>query len=143
MIVFRLLFQTVFLAMGQIWANKAKAVLTTLGIVIGVGLAKKLRVGLGRKVVYTLTDKNGEIVQEAAEELRPVRGAPVATVEVEADDLQKARLEGGDGLAHTPWRQASTSRSWSGSARRTTGPRPLRGGSRRWQRQRSRCRMRT
>jgi ABC-type lipoprotein release transport system permease subunit len=36
------------------------------GVVIGIGLAKKLRVRIGRKVVYTLTDKNGEIVQEAA-----------------------------------------------------------------------------
>ncbi|MGQ0629060.1 MAG: ABC transporter permease [Phycisphaerales bacterium] len=32
----RLLFQTVFLALGQIWSNKGRAVLTTLGIVIGV-----------------------------------------------------------------------------------------------------------
>lgn len=37
MIFIRLLAQTVFLALGQIWANKVRAVLTTLGIVIGVG----------------------------------------------------------------------------------------------------------
>ncbi|MBL8764146.1 MAG: ABC transporter permease [Phycisphaerae bacterium] len=36
MIVFRVMFQTVFLALGQIWANKVRALLTTLGIVIGV-----------------------------------------------------------------------------------------------------------
>jgi len=35
-IVIRLLFQTVFLALGQIWANKFRAVLTTLGVIIGV-----------------------------------------------------------------------------------------------------------
>jgi putative ABC transport system permease protein len=35
-IVFRLLTQTVFLALGQIWANKVRALLTTLGIIIGV-----------------------------------------------------------------------------------------------------------
>ena len=47
------------------------------GVVIGVGLAKKLRVGLGRKVVYTLTDKNGEIVQEASRVIGILRtGAP-------------------------------------------------------------------
>ncbi len=47
------------------------------GVVIGVGLAKKLRVGLGRKVVYTLTDKNGEIVQEAARVIGILKtGAP-------------------------------------------------------------------
>ena len=36
MIVLRLLFQTVFLALGQIWANKFRALLTTLGVIIGV-----------------------------------------------------------------------------------------------------------
>ena len=36
MFLFRLLFQTVFLALGQIWANKGRAVLTSLGIIIGV-----------------------------------------------------------------------------------------------------------
>ncbi len=47
------------------------------GMVIGVGLAKKLRVGLGRKVVYTLTDKKGEIVQEAARVIGILKtGAP-------------------------------------------------------------------
>lgn len=34
--IVRLLFQTVFLALGQIWANKVRAILTTLGIIIGV-----------------------------------------------------------------------------------------------------------
>src|SRR5690348_6852810 len=36
MIFVRLLFQTVFLAFGQLWANKARSILTTLGIIIGV-----------------------------------------------------------------------------------------------------------
>jgi putative ABC transport system permease protein len=34
--IFRLLFQTVFLALGQIFSNAMRAILTTLGIVIGV-----------------------------------------------------------------------------------------------------------
>jgi ABC-type lipoprotein release transport system permease subunit len=47
------------------------------GIVLGARLAEKLGVGLGRKVVYTLTDKQGEIVQEAARVIGLVRtGAP-------------------------------------------------------------------
>src|ERR1051326_3510166 len=37
MIFLRLLSQTVLLAFGQIWANKVRAVLTCLGIIIGVG----------------------------------------------------------------------------------------------------------
>jgi putative ABC transport system permease protein len=36
MIFARVLFQTVFLALGQIWANKIRSLLTTLGIIIGV-----------------------------------------------------------------------------------------------------------
>lgn len=36
MIVIRLLIQTVVLALKQIWANKVRAMLTTLGIIIGV-----------------------------------------------------------------------------------------------------------
>jgi len=36
MIVLRLLLQTVVLAIGQIWANRFRAVLTTLGVIIGV-----------------------------------------------------------------------------------------------------------
>ncbi len=36
MIIIRLLMQTVVLALGQIWANKVRSLLTTLGIVIGV-----------------------------------------------------------------------------------------------------------
>jgi len=47
------------------------------GIVLGARLAEKLGVGVGRKVVYTLTDKGGEIVQEAARVIGLVRtGAP-------------------------------------------------------------------
>jgi putative ABC transport system permease protein len=34
--VVRLLWQTVFLALGQVWANKIRAILTALGIIIGV-----------------------------------------------------------------------------------------------------------
>ncbi|HVP90438.1 MAG TPA: ABC transporter permease, partial [Terriglobales bacterium] len=37
MIFLRLLSQTVLLAFSQIWANKVRAVLTCLGIIIGVG----------------------------------------------------------------------------------------------------------
>ncbi len=35
-IFFRLFYQSVYLALGQIWANKTRSVLTTIGIVIGV-----------------------------------------------------------------------------------------------------------
>ncbi len=36
-VVRRLIWQSVFLALGQVWANKFRAILTALGIIIGVG----------------------------------------------------------------------------------------------------------
>ena len=36
LVFIRLVYQSVYLALGQIWANKVRAVLTTIGIVIGV-----------------------------------------------------------------------------------------------------------
>ena len=33
---FRLVYQSIYLALGQIWANKTRSILTTIGIVIGV-----------------------------------------------------------------------------------------------------------
>ena len=47
------------------------------GIVLGAKLAERLGVRLGKKIVYTLTDRNGEIVQEAARVIGLVRtGSP-------------------------------------------------------------------
>ena len=36
LLFFRLFYQSVYLALGQIWANKTRSILTTIGIVIGV-----------------------------------------------------------------------------------------------------------
>lgn len=36
LVFIRLLYQSIYLALGQIWANKTRSVLTTIGIVIGV-----------------------------------------------------------------------------------------------------------
>jgi putative ABC transport system permease protein len=36
LVFIRLLYQSVYLALGQIWANKTRSILTTIGIVIGV-----------------------------------------------------------------------------------------------------------
>ncbi len=47
------------------------------GIIVGAKLAENLDAGLGRKVVYTLTDKRGEIVQEAVRVIGIIHtGAP-------------------------------------------------------------------
>jgi ABC-type lipoprotein release transport system permease subunit len=45
---------------GELFASKGRG-----GIVLGAKLAENLHVDVGQKVVYTLTDREGEIVQEA------------------------------------------------------------------------------
>ncbi len=48
------------IAEGELFGSKGKG-----GIVLGAKLAENLHVDIGHKVVYTLTDREGEIVQEA------------------------------------------------------------------------------
>ena len=47
MIIVRVVYQTVFLALGQIWANKTRAALTALGIIIGVASVLAVIAALG------------------------------------------------------------------------------------------------
>jgi len=53
--VARLLWQTVFLALGQIWANKLRALLTALGIIIGVVGVTGIAAALNGMQGYVLT----------------------------------------------------------------------------------------
>jgi len=57
--VLRLLWQTVFLAIGQVWANKVRAVLTALGIIIGVLGVTVVAAGLDGMQGYVLTQFEG------------------------------------------------------------------------------------
>jgi len=52
--IVRLLWQTVFLAIGQVWANKIRAVLTALGIIIGVLGVTVVAAGLDGMQGYVL-----------------------------------------------------------------------------------------
>ena len=52
----RLLVQSVFLALGQIWANKTRSVLTTTGIIIGVASVTAVIAGLTGLKVKVLSD---------------------------------------------------------------------------------------
>ncbi len=56
MIFVRMFLQTVVLALGQIWANKARAMLTSLGIIIGVGSVTAVIAGLTGLKDYVLTE---------------------------------------------------------------------------------------
>ena len=52
---------------GEIFTKRGQGVNETLsGIVIGQGMAKKLKLRLGKKLVYTTTDKHGDIVNGMA-----------------------------------------------------------------------------
>ncbi len=53
--IVRLLWQTVFLAIGQVWANKVRATLTALGIIIGVFGVTVVAAGLDGMQNYVLT----------------------------------------------------------------------------------------
>ena len=55
----RLLWQTVFLALGQVWANKVRAVLTALGIIIGVVGVTVIAAGLQGMQGYVLNEFEG------------------------------------------------------------------------------------
>ena len=57
--IMRLLWQTVFLALGQVWANKVRAVLTALGIIIGVVGVTVVAAGLEGMKGYVLTQFEG------------------------------------------------------------------------------------
>ncbi|MCA9275169.1 MAG: ABC transporter permease [Phycisphaerales bacterium] len=57
--IIRLLWQTVFLALGQVWANKVRAVLTALGIIIGVVGVTVIAAGLQGMQGYVLKEFEG------------------------------------------------------------------------------------
>lgn len=57
--VLRLLWQTVFLALGQVWANKIRAILTALGIIIGVMGVTVVAAGLDGMQGYVLKQFEG------------------------------------------------------------------------------------
>ncbi len=59
--VLRLVVQTVFLALGQIWANKTRAMLTSLGIIIGVGAVIAVVAGIGGLRKYVLDEFDAAI----------------------------------------------------------------------------------
>ena len=56
---FRLFYQSIYLALGQIWANKTRAILTTIGIVIGVASVTA--------VIATLTGLKAEVLKMVEE----------------------------------------------------------------------------
>ncbi|MFK7884895.1 MAG: ABC transporter permease [Phycisphaerales bacterium] len=60
-VIIRLLWQTVFLAIGQVWANKIRAVLTALGIIIGVSSVIVVMSGLNASRDWILSEFDSAI----------------------------------------------------------------------------------
>jgi len=58
-VFFQLFYQSVYLALGQIWANKTRAILTTVGIVIGVASVTA--------VIATLTGLKAQVLKMVEE----------------------------------------------------------------------------
>ena len=55
-VFFRFLFQSIFLALSQIWANKTRAILTTIGIIIGVASVTAVIAALSGLKAKVLSD---------------------------------------------------------------------------------------
>jgi len=80
-ILLRLLVQSALLALGQIWANKSRSVLTTTGIIIGVASVTAVIAGLTGLKTKVLSDfqtvgTNRIIIQASRPETGPLHYVP-------------------------------------------------------------------
>ncbi|MFH1719745.1 MAG: ABC transporter permease [Planctomycetota bacterium] len=78
---FRLFYQSVYLALGQIWANKTRSILTTIGIVIGVASVTAVIAALSGLKAKILTQvetlgSNTIFIQPKRPDTGPLRHAP-------------------------------------------------------------------
>jgi len=81
LLFFRLFYQSVYLSLGQIWANKTRSVLTTLGIVIGVASVTAVIAALSGLKAKILTQvetlgSNTIFVQPRRPDTGPLQHAP-------------------------------------------------------------------
>lgn len=81
LLFFRLFYQSVYLSLGQIWANKTRSVLTTLGIVIGVASVTAVIAALSGLKAKILTQvetlgSNTIFIQPRQPDTGPLRHAP-------------------------------------------------------------------
>ncbi len=78
---FRLFYQSVYLALGQIWANKTRSILTTIGIVIGVASVTAVIAALSGLKAKILTQvetlgSNTIFIQPRRPDTGPLQHAP-------------------------------------------------------------------
>lgn len=81
LVFFRLFYQSVYLALGQIWANKTRSILTTIGIVIGVASVTAVIAALSGLKAKILTQvetlgSNTIFIQPKRPDTGPLQHAP-------------------------------------------------------------------
>ncbi|MEE9370815.1 MAG: ABC transporter permease [Sedimentisphaerales bacterium] len=89
----RLLYQSVYLALGQIWANKTRSILTTIGIVIGVASVIAViaaLTGLKTKVLSQVESfgSNSIIVQPRRPDKGPLSHLPWGRIRFSSEELE-------------------------------------------------------
>ncbi|MFC1604377.1 ABC transporter permease [Planctomycetota bacterium] len=85
LVFLRLFYQSVYLALGQIWANKTRSILTTLGIIIGVASVTAVIAALSglRKKVLTQFESFGTntiFISPTRPNRGPLQHAPFWTI---------------------------------------------------------------
>ena len=96
----RLFYQSIYLAMGQIWANKMRSTLTTIGIVIGVASVTAVIAALSGLKAKILTQvqsfgTNTIFIYPTRPDKGPSRNAPWWTIRFQSDQFD-------DLLEHCP-----------------------------------------
>ena len=110
---FRLFYQSVFLSLSQIWANKTRSILTTIGIVIGVASVTAVIAALSGLKAKILTQvetlgSNTIFIQPKRPDRGPLQHAPWWSIRFEAKQF--------DGLLeHCPSVERFGRQTWAGS----------------------------
>ena len=110
---FRLFYQSVFLSLSQIWANKTRSILTTIGIVIGVASVTAVIAALSGLKAKILTQvetlgSNTIFIQPKRPDRGPLQHAPSWSIRFEAEQF--------DGLLeHCPSVERFGRQTWAGN----------------------------
>ena len=108
----QLLYQSVYLALGQIWANKTRSILTTIGIVIGVASVTAVIAALTGLKAKVLADfesfgSNTIIIQPRRPDTGPLSHLPWWHIRFSPEELEGM-------LEHCPSVELLSRISWGG-----------------------------
>lgn len=112
LMLFRLMYQSAYLALGQIWANKTRSILTTIGIVIGVASVTAViaaLTGLKAKILSQVETfgSNTIIVQAHQPEKGPSSHLPWDRIRLKEEEFEGL-------LEHCPSVELYTRAAWAG-----------------------------